>query len=296
MRSIFRLPKAEKRGEGKELFELRNLLRPSRDKNQALIRGLCASSYLGDGSAVCRVLGRYKMFLDTKDVGLSPHLMLDGYWEMWLTEALAQTIKPGMLVVDVGANLGYFTLLMAELVGPGGAVHAFEPNPKIADRLTKSVDINGFYGRVTVHRDPLGSHDGADVVLAVPEGEPKNAHILWNSNATDAIHLTMRRFDSFPELLGADVIKIDAEAAELDIWHGMSGLLQRRDKPLIIFLEFASARYQDPGAFLDEITAAGFDLAEVDLKKGILPKSRAEILAASPTMDQMLRLERQPKG
>ncbi len=73
------------------------------------MRALCESAYLGDETALCRVLGRYKMFVDTSDNSLSPHLMLDGYWEMWLTEALARAIRPGMTVVDVGANLGYFT-------------------------------------------------------------------------------------------------------------------------------------------------------------------------------------------
>jgi FkbM family methyltransferase len=292
MRLFHALRGFDKRDMGKELFDLRNLTRAPRDENQAMIRGLCANAYLGEGSSLCRVLGRYKMFLDTSDIGLSSHLMLDGYWEMWLTEALAETVKPGMVAVDIGANLGYFTLLMADLVGPTGAVHAFEPNPSIASRLRKSADVNGFYHTVTVHGDPLGSQDGAKVILTVPDGEPKNAHITWDANAAGAISLTIRRFDSHPALLDADIIKIDAEAAELDIWHGMTGLLEQRRKPLTIFLEFASARYEDPGAFLDEITAAGFSLAEVDLRKGVQPRTREEILNAPPTIDQMLKLYR----
>ena len=279
-------------GFGLDLFDLKNLQRRPRSENEAAIRKLCATSYLGDGLALGRVLGRYKMFVDTSDVGLSSHLMLDGHWEMWLTKALAGVVKPGMVVVDIGANLGYFTLLMADLVGAEGAVHAFEPNPAVADRLAKSIDVNGFRERVSLHRDPLGEQDGVQVFLAVPVGEPKNAHLTPHANSVGAVGVTTRRFDSYPGLLEADVIKIDAEGAELGIWRGMSGRLARHSKPLIVFLEFTAVRYSDPGLFLDEILASGFGLAEVDMIEGVRQRTRDQILAAPPKIDQMLMLER----
>lgn len=274
------------------LLDPARLDRHRRNENETLIRGLCETAYLGGGSALCRVLGRYKMFVDTGDVGLSPHLMLDGYWEMWLTEALVAELKPGMVAVDIGANLGYFTLLMADQVGEDGAVHAFEPNPPIADRLVNSVNVNGFRERVTLHREPLGSQDGLAVSLSVPREEPKNAHLTTDPAGVDGIRLTARRFDSFPELLRADLIKIDAEGAELDIWRGMSGLFDQASRPLTIFLEFAAVRYAQPGAFLDEIMARGFSLGDLSPTEGIRPRSRAQILAAPAAVDQMLVLRR----
>jgi FkbM family methyltransferase len=287
-----RLFRRERRRVGLELFDLANLRRRPRSENEAIIRSLCATSNLGNGSTLCRVLGRYKMFVDTDDVGLSSHLMLDGYWETWLTEELTKVLKPGLVAVDIGANLGYFTLLMADLVGPEGAVHAFEPNPAIADRLAKSVEVNGFRERVTLHRDPLGSQNGVEVVLSVPVGEPKNAHITSDVNAVGAVALTTRRLDGHPGLLNAEVIKIDAEAAEFDIWRGMTGLLERTDRPLTIFLEFAAVRYAEPGAFLEEIEARGFSLAVVSMNDGVCSRTRAQILAEPGAIDQMLILRR----
>jgi hypothetical protein len=110
-------------------FEISQLLTHPRGQNEAIIRSLCRNAFLGNATSLCTVLGRYKMFVDSEDVGLSAHLLMDGYWEMWATEVMAQLIKPGMVVADVGANLGYYTVLMGELVGETGAVHAFEPNP-----------------------------------------------------------------------------------------------------------------------------------------------------------------------
>jgi FkbM family methyltransferase len=289
---LLKLPSRRPRHTPGHLFDLRNLQRRPRDENQERIRSLCNNAYLGNGDSLCRVLGRFKMFVDTTDVGVSTHMLLDGYWEMWLTETLSEVMQPGQVAVDIGANLGYFTLLMAELVGPTGSVHAFEPNPPIANRLIRSCDINGFRDRVTVYRDPLGAVDGLATHLIVPEHEPKNAHIGEGEPIFGSVQLTTRRFDDYPALADAAVIKIDAEGAELNIWRGMSARLDRRDAPLIIFLEFASCRYDDPGAFLDEIQGHGFSLAEVTLLEGVVPRTREEVLAAPADIDQMLMLRR----
>jgi FkbM family methyltransferase len=280
-----------RRAPGHELLKLTDLKRGRRWVKESAIRKLCSTVYLGDETILCRVLGRYKMFVDSTDVGLSSHLMLDGYWEMWLTEVLANVVRPGMVAVDIGANLGYFTMLMADLVGPSGSVHAFEPNPAMATRLIKSAEVNGFRPRVSLYCDPLGSENRRELFLKIPRAEPKNAHLT--PHASDGARpVRLRRLDSYPALLDADVIKIDVEGAEWDIWRGMAGLLERRDKPLTIFLEFNPIRYDDPAAFLDEIEAHGFSLGDVHLTAGVRVRTREQILAAPPSGDQMLMLRR----
>lgn len=281
---------------GIRLFHLDHLRSHPRQRNEAVIRQLCANAYLGDGRSLCRVLGRYKMIVDTSDVGLSSHLLIDGYWEMWLTELLVDLVKPGMKVVDVGANLGYFSLLMADLVGSDGQVHAFEPNIDLARRMTQSLAINGFETIATVHEQALSDTE-ADVLLVVPVDEPKNAHLLPADHpvsidaATESRLLRTRRLDSYSDLHDADIIKIDADTSEEAIWHGMSGILEGH-RPLTIVLEFARVRYADPGAFIDQILSDGFTLSVITLEAGIEPISREAILSASPTEDVMLLLVR----
>src|SRR5262245_27706135 len=107
----------------KPIFTLSDLNNFSRLRNEAVIRGLCANAYLGDHISLCRVLGRYSMYVDTRDIGFSSHMLLSGFWEMWVTEAIVARVKPGMRVVDCGANLGYFSLIMADLAGPAGHLH-----------------------------------------------------------------------------------------------------------------------------------------------------------------------------
>lgn len=281
---------------GIRLLHLEHLLTYPRQRNEAVIRELCANAYLGQRRSLCRVLGRYKMIVDTGDVGLSSHLLLDGYWEMWLTELLVKVVKPGMKVVDIGANLGYFSLLMADLVGPTGQVHAFEPNAALASRMTQSLALNGFSAIATVHEQALADTE-ADVLLFIPQGEPKNGHLLPADHPTSTddrveTHLMRtRRLDSYPELYDADIIKIDADTSEMMIWHGMSGILEQ-GRPLTVVLEFARVRYADPGAFIDRILADGFTLAVITLDGGVQPIDREAILAAPAQEDVMLLLVR----
>ncbi len=281
---------------GARLFHLDHLVTQSRQRNEAVIRQLCANAYLGEGRSLCRVLGRYKMVVDTTDVGLSSHLLLDGYWEMWLTELLAQIVKPGMKAIDVGANLGYFSLLMADLVGPSGQVHAFEPNADLARRMAQSLAINGFDSIATVHEQALADTE-ADVLLVVPTDEPKNAHLLPADHpvsedmAVESRLMRTRRLDSYLELHDADVIKIDADTSEMTIWHGMYGILENA-RPLTIVLEFARIRYEDPGAFIDRIIADGFTMSVITLEEGIRSISREAVLSAPLTEDVMLLLIR----
>ena len=273
------------------IFDIGSLRSGDRWRHEAVIRGLCQAAYLGDHVSLCRILGRYKMYVDTRDIGVASHLMLDGYWEMWNTEAIVELVQPGMTVLDIGAHCGYFSVLLGELVGPNGRVHAFEPNPPMAELLRRSVSINGYDQRTTVHEIALGEAPGL-ATLRVPANEPKNAHIVpGRAYEQGTLSVAVQRADAVPGTLEADFIKIDAEGAEQAIWRGLTGILAQ-NRPLTILLEFTSARYADAAGFLDEILSHGFTLGVVDLARGMQPRTRQEVLSASPVDDQMLLLVR----
>ncbi len=163
--------------EAGQFFDIWRLLSAPRPDNEAMIRSLCRTVYLGSDTALCRILGRYKMYVDTRDVSISSHLLLEGFWEMWVTEAMLRHVRPGMTVLDIGANLGYFTLLLADLVGPAGKVLAFEPNPEMASRARRSISINGFSPTTTLHEIALADSDG-EMLLDVVDSSPGGAHLV----------------------------------------------------------------------------------------------------------------------
>jgi FkbM family methyltransferase len=270
------------------LFDIRELARTERERNEAVIRGLCSNAYLGNNTALCRVLGRYSMFVDTNDLGFSSHMLLSGFWEMWVTETMVARVRPGMHVVDCGANLGYFTLVMSDLVGAAGHVDAFEPNPAIAERLGKTIELNGFLDRTTMHQAALSRSNG-DAVLQVPPREPKNAYMCAVPLRPEDLSVTIptQRLDALANADRIDLIKIDVEGAEEDVWAGMQGILDQR-RPLAVILEFASDRYVDPPGFLDEILSHGFAVEWIDYVLGPVPTTRDDILRRPGNIDQML--------
>ncbi|MEZ5817628.1 MAG: FkbM family methyltransferase [Hyphomicrobiaceae bacterium] len=207
--------------------------------------------YLGDGTVLARVLGRYKMLLSTKDRGFACHVMMDGYWEMWLTIFFARLIRPGMTVVDVGANFGYYSLLFSDAVGPSGSVIAVEPVPTTAATLTETLMLNGFASRAQVVAKALTAKPDGTVHLVVPAGEPKNAAVVAQAGK-NTVEVPATNFDELArDLRRCDLVKIDAEGSEAAILEGMQETIARFHPALL--LEFNVARYGDAADFLSRL-------------------------------------------
>ncbi len=215
--------------------------------------------YLGDHTALCRVLGSYKIYLDTNDTGFGCHVLLDGFWEMWLTIFFARHVQPGMTVIDVGANFGYYTLLFGSLVGPKGRVFAVEPNPAVLPKLRRSVNLNGLAGRTTIVEAAAGAVDEDETNLYVPDGEPKNSTVVPRPEGlaagSDRVYKVRRvRLDGLAATVPRiDLVKIDAEGAEQDVIAGLEGIL-RRDRPSLL-AEFNPGKRADAAGFLETLGA-----------------------------------------
>lgn len=258
---------------------------------EAAIRRRVQTAYLGKGMVLARVLGHHKMFLRSSDRGFACHVMLDGYWEMWLTQFLAQRLKPGMTAIDVGANFGYYTLLMGEAVGETGRVIAVEPNPDAASLLRESVNLSGHGGRTQLVPQALGASTGRAWLYA-PDGEPKNALLVGQPDLPGGttLEVPIVTLDevalSYPRV---DLVKIDAEGGEQGIVAGMQQLIAR-DRPLIV-LEFNAVRYAEPAAFLDGLLAHYGSTVELRPTGDIVPLDRASVLDQTSYEDRLLVFE-----
>jgi FkbM family methyltransferase len=258
---------------------------------EAAIRRRVQTAYLGDGVVLARILGRHKIFLRSSDRGFASHVMLDGFWEMWLTQFLARRVKPGMTVVDVGANFGYFTLLLGDAVGEAGRVIAVEPNPDATSLLQETVLLNGHQKRTRVVPHALGASAGR-AWLHAPHGEPKNAALVGTQDLPGGrtIEVSTLTLDEVAlEYPHVDLVKIDAEGGELGIVAGMRQLIAR-DRPTIV-LEFNAARYADPRRFLDELLASYGTARELALDGTILSMNQELVLDQSSLEDRILLFE-----
>src|SRR5439155_26390264 len=120
-----------------------------------------------------------------------------GYWEMWLTMFFIQHLRPGMTVIDVGANFGCYSVLFGALVEANGHVYAMEPNPAVAAKLRRSIDLNGFTPRTTIVEAAAGPVDQAEVILYAPHREPKNAAIV---ESPDLVSRELGTFHKIPQV------------------------------------------------------------------------------------------------
>jgi FkbM family methyltransferase len=280
LRSAASLPIAA-RG-GLDRLDIEEFAGRSKRVLEALCRARAQPVHLGGNEALCRILGRYKLYVDTRDKGLGAHLLLDGYWEMGLTMHIARHVRAGMTAIDVGANFGYHTILLAALVGEKGRVLAIEPAPETAAMLRRSLALNGFEGWTSVIEAAAGSGDAPEALLFVPEREPKNAQIVASPDGRDHLPGALHRVAQCPiDALAADrrrvdFIKIDAEGAEEAVIAGALATL-RRDRPHLV-LEFNAARARDPGALLDALCGIYGAPRHLDLHGNLLETTSERLL------------------
>ncbi len=209
-----------------------------------------------------------------------------GWLEPGLARRLEETIRPGMTVVDVGAHVGYYSLLAARRVGPSGRVISFEPTPRIFRLLAENIQVNGFReaGTVSLHAAAVGETGGRGR-LAVYPGNSGHNSLFPKAAGEESVEVTVVGLDeALVDLPAANVVKIDAEGAEPFVLRGMRRLIGANPE-LQIFIEFAPEHLRragvDPLEFLDEIESMDLEFMRVDDKTGELSSiSRTDLVGA----------------
>lgn len=162
---------------------------------------------------------------------------LRGSWEAPETEFILSLLKPGGTFVDVGANIGWYTLRAAQRVGPGGLVYAFEPRSDLFSYLKRSVKENGLEDVCRLEPVALGSERSQKwLAWDVAERNPGHsflAELPPNSPTAKRESVEVHRLDQHAFEKPVDLIKIDVEGAEYDVIAGAWELIAR-DLPIIV--------------------------------------------------------------
>jgi FkbM family methyltransferase len=211
-------------------------------RRQRRLKWLVFKHVLRRSSIVCDHSLGYRIRAEFCNLS-APHIYF-GFYEPEETQQIVESVHPGMTVLDVGANIGYFALLMAKRVGLGGKVHAFEPNPTICAKLRENVALNPECndGRMAIHEVALGATTGDAEFFCPIEGHEGVGGLRDTNRAplSMAIHVTVRTLDSFVEsekFTRLDFIKMDIEGGELDALRGGERTL-RDFRPKLLFEAF----------------------------------------------------------
>ncbi len=194
----------------------------------------------------------FKMELHLHDWG-DQHVYAMGTYEEATARTMAALLRPGDACIDVGANIGFFTLLMARRVGPQGSVWAFEPSPQIRARLRRNIELNGLTN-VTVRDEALSDTDGSRRFFGGSDDHSGLASLrpLAASNGTYEVR-TAKLTSCIPPSLRPRLIKIDIEGAEHLAALGMHELLAAQQPDLI--LEVTDAFLRELGSSAPELHA-----------------------------------------
>jgi FkbM family methyltransferase len=163
-------------------------------------------------------------------------------------EELVRVLRPGSVLYDVGANVGFLTLIAARLVGPAGHVYAFEPIPANARAIERNAALNGL-GNITVLELALSDRAG-DAVLRVPDVN-QGAHlaeVVDELIPADELVVRTAALDELAEeqgLRAPDLVKLDVEGAELLVLEGMRRSLEAHRPGLICELHGTRAAIEE---------------------------------------------------
>jgi len=215
-----------------------------------------------------------KMYLQNKSYQ-SDCLLNRGFFERLGTKLVLDKIKKEEVVIDLGANIGYYTLLFAKIVGNKGKVFAFEPDPDNFKFLKKNVDKNNFMN-VQLEQKAVSNTNGT-IKLFLNDGN-KGAHRIYHSElaGNEYKEVKVTTLDSFFKKMKidqkVDFIKMDIEGAEFGALNGMKNLLDNNPS-ITLFLEFDPKQIRafgsDPMDIIDFLKQNNFKILKLNLEDSI---------------------------
>ena len=183
-------------------------------------------------------------------------------------ELIKKIVKSGDIVVDVGANIGIHTLILAKCVGKNGHVYAFEPSPNNVKLIKGSVDLNNFKNVSVIDR-AVSDKPGKNIFYF---SDGISAHSLSDFGyGKGSIEIDVETLDNFFKNTNSkiDFLKIDAEGYDFKVIKGMKNILKNPDVKILI--EFFPERLQkakdSPREFLEYLLNNEFSV--LDLRKNI---------------------------
>jgi FkbM family methyltransferase len=211
-----------------------------------------------------------RLYVDPMDVGIVPHLLADGVYEPRTTALFKSLLKPGMVVLDIGANFGYYGLIAAQVVGSTGKVYALEPEPNNFRLLVNNIKLNGFSNIIPLQL-ALSNEEGKATLFL--DKTNLGAHSIRHRNVTadgGLVEIETARLDDFVqsrmETQRVDLITMDVQGAEGLVFDGADQTLRKND--LKILMEFWPYGLKnlgtDPRDLIRKLYGYGFVINVID--------------------------------
>jgi FkbM family methyltransferase len=263
------------------------------------------ATYLGDHRALTRMRSGQLIYVDTRSVDIASHLLFGGTWEPHYAAAFERLLRPGNVVLDIGANHGVYALLAAARVGPNGHVYAFEASHEFCELIRASISVNGFDRLITLENRAVADR-AFETTLATDVQMSGGGHLVADGHAEAAatsahgIRTETVRCIALDDYFAdpaqrIDVIKMDIEGAEGLALKGMSNLVDRspRLKVMMEFCPLMLSRFPCNAEFvIDFLKSKEFMCWTINPDSSLAP-ARWESLLAIPDAVQNVLISRQ---
>jgi len=204
---------------------------------------------------------------------LGREILRDESFESGIRARMLSEVREGMVVLDVGANIGYYTVQFARISGPTGRVIAFEPNPVMVAELKANIELNHL-SNVQVEPIALFNCNGEADFYCPPTGREANGTLVQFPDEMLKIEKVLKvktkTLDDFvrkADLRFVDFMKVDVEGAERSVFQGAAETLRGHRKPAIFFecVEVACRTFgYRVSDVLGDLAAYGYRFEQVD--------------------------------
>jgi FkbM family methyltransferase len=259
--------------------------------------------YLGNGLGIVQLHDGHVLYVRSDEVAVVGPLLRSGRWSPPIEALLRRLVRPGQTVINVGAHVGYFSVVIASLVGPTGRLLAVEPQAELADLIRRSLYLNAYSDRSEVLCCAAGPEE-ASVRLAVREPWTSGAVVVTKADRLDDTwtyrQVPQRRLDDIVKeraMAPVDLVLMDTEGYEPLVLAGCPEILA--SPSIRIIAEFSRqliSRVMPVDDFLRWMQQRGFrvwEIAEGGLHERRPPElpDFCDILVARHAMEEHAALE-----
>ena len=213
-----------------------------------------------NGKDKIRDVNFYKMLLKNTETGIHSDLLREGKREPFATEILMKDTLPGEVVLEIGANIGYYTILQSKKIGPRGKIYAIEPEKDNFEYLKKNVKLNSL-DNVTLFKQAIGDKNGELKIYAYAEGN-LNSPFKWGDHYNRTEIVKEQTIDKFLEgKQDPNWIRMDVEGYEYNILIGAKKTLMNKNlKRMFIEFHFGMVEKKNMIELLELIRDTGFEI------------------------------------
>ena len=195
---------------------------------------------LGKKQVISNING-FSMLLDLKTPGISKALFVYGIREILDTQIVQEVVRGKMDVIEVGGNIGYYTLL--EAAGSTGAIYVFEPDPRSRPILEENIEINNFQDRVKVFPWAVGDKSGTQPFYLGRKANLSSTQAREETTSAGQLNVKCIKLDDFEPAYNASFLRMDIEGAEDSVIRGMTKILDQ-GKPFSFLIEVHPTLYK----------------------------------------------------